>query len=53
MKNFAKMGVFARFPKGAWGEFYKRWLKSNKFKSFRLILPNVNLTECIIFVKEH
>ena len=30
---------FARFPRS---EFYKSWLKSNKFQSFRLILPNVN-----------
>ena len=43
MQNIAKMGVFARFPWGAWGEFYKSWHKSNKFQSFRLILPNVNL----------
>ena len=37
-------GFFAHFLRGAWGEFYKSWLKSNKFHSFRLILPIVNLT---------
>ena len=44
VQNVAKMGVFAHFLRGAWGEFYKIWLKSNKFQSFRLILPIVNLT---------
>ena len=46
MQNIAKMGVFnfACFPRGAWVEFYKRWLKSNKFQSFRLILPIINFT---------
>ena len=44
-RNIAKMGVFfAHFQRGAWGEFYKSWFKSNKFQSFRLILPIANLT---------
>ena len=37
-------GHFAQFLRGAWGEFYKSWLKSEKFQFFRLILPIVNLT---------
>ena len=41
--NVSKMGVFFHFLRGAWGKFYKSWLKSNKFQSFRLILPIVNL----------
>ena len=44
IRNIFKMGVFAHFLRGAWGEFYKSWLKSNKFQSFRLILPIVNFT---------
>ena len=32
------------FARGAWGEFYKSWLKSNKFQFFHLSLPIVNLT---------
>ena len=44
VRNTSKMGVFAHFLRGAWDEFHKSWLKSNKFKSFRLILPIVNLT---------
>ena len=44
MQNIAKMGIFCSFPRGAWGEFYKSWLISNKFQSFQIILPNVNLT---------
>ena len=43
MQNIAKMGSFARFPRGAWGEFYKSKPNSNKFQSFLLILPTVNL----------
>ena len=38
-----KWAFFAHFPRGALGELYKRRLKSNKFHSFRLILPNLNL----------
>ena len=38
-----KWAPFARFPSADWVEFYKSWLKSNKFQSFRLILQNVNL----------
>ena len=44
VRNISKMGVFAHFLRGAWGEFYKSCLKSNKFQFFRLILPIVNLT---------
>ena len=46
VRNISKMGVFYSFSAGRldWGEFYKSWLKSNKFQSFRLILPIVNLT---------
>ena len=51
MENIAQMGVFAHFPRGAWGEFYKSWLKSNKFQTFELILPIFQFN-CIIFVKE-
>ena len=43
VRNIARMGV-AHFLRGAWGAFYKSWLKSIKFKSFRLILSIVNLT---------
>ena len=43
MQNMAKMGIFCSFPRGAWGEFYRGWLKSNKFQSLQLTLPNVNL----------
>ena len=39
-----KCAFFAHFLRGAWGEFYKSWHKSNQFQSFRLILPIVNLT---------
>ena len=39
-----KWAFFANFLRGAWGEFYKSWPKSNKFQSFQLILPIVNLT---------
>ena len=38
VRNITKTGVFAHFLRGAWDEFYKSWLKSNKFQSFRLIL---------------
>ena len=45
MQNIAKNGcLFAHFPRGAWGDFYKSWHKSNRCRSFRLILPTVNLT---------
>ena len=44
VQNIAKMGVFAHSWRGAWGEFYKSWLKSNKFQTFQLILPILNLT---------
>ena len=40
-RNISKMGDFCTFSEGAWGEFDKSWLKSNKFQSFRLILPIV------------
>ena len=33
---------FANFLRGAWGEFYKSWLKSNKFQSFLFF----NFTNC-------
>ena len=52
MQNIAKMDVFCSFSEGSCCEFYKIWLKSNKFQSFRLILPNINLY-CITIVKEH
>ena len=42
-KILLKCASFAHFPRGAWGEFYKSWHKSNKLQSFRLILPIVNL----------
>ena len=52
MQNIAKIGVFSSFPRGAWGEFYKSWLKIEQI----LIFP-INFTKCqfncIIFVKEH
>ena len=41
VQSIAKIVVFCS-GRGAWGEFYKSWLKSNKFQSFRLILPIVN-----------
>ena len=44
VQNIAKMNVFAHFPRGAWGEFYKSCLKSNKFQTFQLIWPILNLT---------
>ena len=44
VRNIVKMAVFCSFSEGGWGEFYKSWLKSNKFQSFRLILPISNLT---------
>ena len=44
VRNISKMGVFCSFSEGSLGRFYKSWLKSNKFQSFRLILPIVNLT---------
>ena len=44
VRNISKMGVFSHFRRGAWDEFYKSWLKSNKFQSFQFILPIVNLT---------
>ena len=42
--NISKMGVLGSFSEGSLVKFYKSWLKSNKFQSFRLILPIVNLT---------
>ena len=49
-----KWASFVHFPRGAWGEFYKSWLKSNKFQFFRLILPIVNCQfNCVIFAMEH
>ena len=45
VRNISKMAIFAHFLTGAWGEFYKSLLKSNKFQSLRLSLPIVNLTE--------
>ena len=44
VRNISKMGIFCSFSEGSLGEFYKSWLKSNKFQSFRLTLPIVNLT---------
>ena len=44
VQNIAKIGVFAHFPRGAWGEFYKSWLNSNKFQTVQFILPILNLT---------
>ena len=44
VRNISKMDFFVHFLRGAWGEFYKSWLKSNKFQSFLLVLPVVNLT---------
>ena len=43
VRNTSKMGDSFSFSEGAWGEFYKSWLKLNKFQSFRLIFPIVNL----------
>ena len=31
VRNISKMDVFCSFLRGAWGDFYKSWLKSNKF----------------------
>ena len=50
MQNIAKMDVFCSFSKGSLGQVLKSWLKLNKFQSFQLILPIVNLS--ITFVKE-
>ena len=44
VQNISKMGTFCSFSERCLGEFHKSWLKSNKFKSFLLILPIVNLT---------
>ena len=45
VQNIAKMGVFCSFSEGSLGRlFYKSWLESNKFQSFRLILPIIDLT---------
>ena len=52
MQNIAKWAFFARFPRGVWVEFYKSWLKSNKFYSFWLIFIKCQFN-CIIFVKKH
>ena len=41
--NIAKMGVFCSFSEGSLGRVLQSWHKSNKFQSFRLILPNVSL----------
>ena len=38
VQNIAKMAFLA------WGQFYKSWLKSNKFQTFQIILPIFNLT---------
>ena len=39
-----RWAFFVHFPRGAWGEFYKSWFKSDKFQTFQLILPILNLT---------
>ena len=44
LQNIAEMGFFAHCSRGAWGELYKKWLKSNNFQTFQLILPILNLT---------
>ena len=45
VRNISKTGIFCFIFLGEpGGVFYKSWLKSNKFQSFRLILPIVNLT---------
>ena len=44
VQNISKMGVFCSFSEGSMGRVLQSWLKSNKFQSFRLILPIVNLT---------
>ena len=44
VRNISKIGVVCSFSEGSLGEVCKSWLKSNKFQSFRLILPIVNLT---------
>ena len=52
-RNISKMGIFAHFLRGAWGEFYKIWLKLNKFQSFHSISFTNCQFNCIVFVKEH
>ena len=44
VRNISKMGVFCSFSEGSLERVLQSWLKSNKFQSFRLILPIVNLT---------
>ena len=44
VQNIARMGVFFSFSKDTQGNFYKSWLKSNKFQTFQLILLILNLT---------
>ena len=43
VQNIAKTNIFAHFLWEAWDEFCKSWHKSNKFQSFQLIVPIVNL----------
>ena len=47
VQDIAKIGGFFFFyhvPRGAWSEFNKSWLKSNKFQTFQSILSILNLT---------
>ena len=45
VQNIAKTSIFCSIFRGEPGaSFYKSWLKSNKFQSFQLILPILNLT---------
>ena len=44
MQNVTRMGAFCSFFEESLGKFYKSWLKSNRFQSFRLVLPIVNIT---------
>ena len=44
VRNISKMGVLCSFSEGSLEQFYKSWFKSNKFQTFRLISPTVNLT---------
>ena len=44
VRNISKMGVFCSFSGGSLGRVLQNLVKSNKFQSFRVILPIVNLT---------
>ena len=40
VRNFAKMGVFAYFLRGAWGEFYKSLWCSTRYLFISEIFPD-------------